>query len=209
MNKKDKAKQLDSYQISDIEQVKALSHPLRMRIIETLAAADPMTTKQVAEALGEKPTRLYHHVDTLLKAGLIRLTHTKQNRGTTEKYYETIAKQFRAGADLFSDENASKQKNALRPMIHTVFGNTTNELLRLVDAAGLDEDPDAIGFLSYIEMHLEQEQVDTVQKKLQDILDYLESINDPESDSNDLRKYRLTIAHYPLDRFDKETGSNG
>ena len=94
MSKKDSPEQMDSYRISDIEQVKALSHPLRMRIIETLAAADPMTTKQVAERLGEKPTRLYHHVDKLEQAGLIRLTHTKQNRGTTEKYYETIARQF-------------------------------------------------------------------------------------------------------------------
>jgi hypothetical protein len=174
-----------------------------MRIIETLAAGDPMTTKQVAEALDEKPTRLYHHVDKSLRVGLIRLTHTRQNRGTTEKYYETIAKQFRAGPDLFSEDSPDEQKNALRPMIHTVFDNTTAELLRLVDEAGLDADLDAIGTLSYIEMHLEQEQIDTVKEKIKDILDYLESISDPEADSDGLRKYRLTIAHYPLDRFEK------
>jgi DNA-binding transcriptional ArsR family regulator len=92
MAKKKKRMQLDSYRISDLEQVKALAHPLRMRIIEALAASEPMTTKQVAESLGEKPTRLYHHVDLLEKTGLIRLTHTRQNRGTTEKYFEAIAR---------------------------------------------------------------------------------------------------------------------
>lgn len=203
MSNKDSPEQLDSYRISDIEQVKALSHPLRMRIIETLAASDPMTTKQVADTLGEKPTRLYHHVDKLVKVGLIRLTHTKQNRGTTEKYYETIAKQFRAGADLFSDGDPSEQKNALRPMIHTIFDNTTSELLRLVDEIGDEESIEDVGFLSYIEVHLEQEQIDIVQKKLKDIVSYLESLEDPESDREGLRKYRLTMAHYPLDRFDK------
>lgn len=204
MSKKDLPEQLDSYRISDIEQVKALSHPLRMRIIEVLAASDPMTTKQVADTLGEKPTRLYHHVDKLLRVGLIRLTHTKQNRGTTEKYYEAIARQFRAGADLFADDNPSEQKNALRPMIHTIFDNTTSELLRLVDEIGDEESIEDVGLLSYIEMHLEQEQIDVVQEKLKDILSYLESLEDPESDREGLRKYRLTMAHYPLDRFTKE-----
>ena len=150
MSKKENKDQLESYRISDIDQVKALAHPLRMRIIETLAASDPMTTKQVANALGEKPTRLYHHVDMLQKTGLIRLTHTRQNRGTTEKYYEAIAKQFRAGADLFSDESSDDQKNALRPMIRTVFDNTLSEMLRLVEQNDFEEKLEEEGLLSYL-----------------------------------------------------------
>jgi len=205
MRKKDYDAQLDSYQITDLEQVQALSHPLRMRIIETLTTADPMTTKQVADALGEKPTKLYHHMDKLQKVGLIRLTHTRQNRGATEKYYETIARQFRAGPDLFSEDNAGEQKNALGPMINTMFGNTTAELLRLVRDSKPGDDLDDIGLLSYIEMHLDQEQIDTVQQKLKDVLDYLQSLDEPGSDTEGLRRYRLTIAHYPLDRFDSES----
>lgn len=207
MNKKEKHDQLDFYQITDLEQVQALSHPLRMRIIETLTTADPMTTKQIADALDEKPTKLYHHMDKLQKVGLIRLTHTRQNRGATEKYYETIAKQFRAGPDLFGEDNASEQKNALGPMINTMFGNTTAELQRLVRDAKPGDDLDDIGLLSYIEMHLEQEQIETVQQKLRDVLDYLQSLDEPGSDTEGLRKYRLTIAHYPLDRFDSGKAS--
>ena len=89
-------------------------------------------------------------------------------------------------------------------MIHTIFDNTTSELLRLVDEIDGEESIEDVGVLSYIEMHLEQEQVDVVQEKLKDILSYLESIQDGESHREGLRKYRLTIAHYPLDRFGKE-----
>ena len=204
MTKKEKYKQLDSYQISDLDQVKALAHPLRMRIIETLAAADPMTTKQVAESLREKPTRLYHHVDMLVKAGLIRLTHTRQNRGTTEKYYEAIARVFRADADLFSDESAGDHENPLRSMIHTVFDNTTSELLRLVDSHQSGKLLESEGVLSYVEMHLTEEQLEEFQQKLKDVIDHLQGLDDPETaaDTEGLRKYRLTLAHYPLDRFD-------
>ena len=204
MSKQEKQEQADTHRISAFDQVKALAHPLRMRIIETLAAGDPMTTKQVAEKLGEKPTRLYHHVDLLEKAGLIRLTHTRLNRGTTEKYYESIARQFQADADLFSDEAIEDQKGAMRPMIKTVFDNTASELLRLVNtdqpAAILEEE----GLLSYVEMHLSQEQIDDLLKRLKDFLDHVQSLGDPEAANDEsLRKFRLTMAYYPLDRFEK------
>lgn len=203
MAKPKEPEQLDSYRISDLKQVKALAHPLRMRIIESMAAAGPMTTKQVAELLGEKPTRLYHHVDLLHQAGLIRLTHTRKNRGTTEKYYEAIARQFRADSTLFTDESPDDAGSGLRPMIRTVFDSTMSEMLRLVDAHQLGKPIEEEGLLSYIEMHLTQEQIDEVQQKLKDVLEHLQSLEDPEADpdAEQLRKFRLTLAHYPLDRF--------
>jgi len=201
MSKKESQEQLESFRISDIDQVKALSHPLRMRIIETLAASDPMTTKQVADALGEKPTRLYHHVGLLQKAGLIRLTHTQQNRGTTEKYYEPIAKQFRADADLFADESPENQKSAYRPMIRTIFDNTSSEMLRLVESNDFNEQLEEEGLLSYLEMHIPQKNVEVVRDKLKGVLDYLESLDESEFGDEELREMRLTIALYPLDRF--------
>jgi predicted ArsR family transcriptional regulator len=59
-----------------------------------LFAEQPRTTKQVALLLGEPPTRLYHHVSALERAGLLRLKETRKNRGTVEKWYETIARSF-------------------------------------------------------------------------------------------------------------------
>lgn len=202
MTKKENEEQLESYRISDIDQVKALAHPLRMRIIETLGASEPMTTKQVAEALGEKPTRLYHHVDKLEKAGLIRLTHTRQNRGTTEKYYEPIAKQFRAGAGLFNDEIPEEVKGAMGPMIQTIFDNTMAEMLRLVEIGDKAEKLEEEGLLSYVEMHLPEEHAMAVREKLMDVLTYLEGLDEEEFGDAELRKFRLTTALYPLDRFD-------
>ena len=72
----------DVYTISSLDQVKVVADPLRVRILETIVL-EPRTTKQIAEILGEKPTRLYHHVDALAEAGLIRLVDTRPVRGTT------------------------------------------------------------------------------------------------------------------------------
>ena len=56
-----------SYTLSNLEQVKILADPLRIRILE--AFCEERTAKQVAEFLGEKPSKLYHHVDALERVG--------------------------------------------------------------------------------------------------------------------------------------------
>src|SRR5438105_13337960 len=77
--------------VPELAQMRALAHPLRLRIME-LFAGQPRTTKQVAELLGEPPTRLYHHVAALERAGLSRLTETRKKRGTLERWHEAAAR---------------------------------------------------------------------------------------------------------------------
>src|SRR3982751_1736257 len=76
---------------ANVAELRALAHPLRLRMME-LFAESPKTTKKVAELLGQPPTRLYHHVAALERAGLLRLTETRKNRGTTEKWYESVSR---------------------------------------------------------------------------------------------------------------------
>jgi DNA-binding transcriptional ArsR family regulator len=77
----------------NVADLRALAHPLRLRMVE-LFAESPKTTKQVAEILGEPPTRLYHHVAALERAGLVVLKETRQNRGAVEKWYAGVSKQM-------------------------------------------------------------------------------------------------------------------
>lgn len=72
---------------ASLDQLRALAHPLRLRMLE-LFTEGPRTTKQVAQLLGEPPTKLYHHANALERAGLLRLSKTRQNRGAVERWYE-------------------------------------------------------------------------------------------------------------------------
>jgi DNA-binding transcriptional ArsR family regulator len=76
-----------------VAELRALAHPLRLRILELFAEA-PRTTMQAAALLREPPTRLYHHVNALERAGLLRLQETRPNRGTLEKWYAATATRF-------------------------------------------------------------------------------------------------------------------
>lgn len=85
---------LEQYTISDIKQLKALSHASRVKILSSLAEK-PMTAKQLADQFGEEPAKTSYHVKQLLKVGLVELKFTRETQnGIIEKYYQAIAKEF-------------------------------------------------------------------------------------------------------------------
>src|SRR3989442_3746733 len=83
---------------SRLEEMRALAHPLRLRLLEMFADG-PRTTMQVAAILHTPPTRLYHHVHALERAGLLHLREIRRKRGTHEKYFE-IPESVRANGPL-------------------------------------------------------------------------------------------------------------
>ena len=121
--------------VRDVRQVRALANPLRIRLLEAFAET-PRTTKQVANLLGEKPTRLYHHVDALEKAGFLRLHSTRQNRGTIEKYYEAVARRIEVESSVFAGASAGREEPAAALMARTVLDSTRDELLALMRSPG-------------------------------------------------------------------------
>lgn len=85
---------LEQYIISDIKQLKALSHSSRVKILQALADK-PMTAKQLADQFGEEPAKTSYHVKQLLKVGLVELVFTRETQnGIVEKYYRSIARDF-------------------------------------------------------------------------------------------------------------------
>ncbi|BFH15346.1 winged helix-turn-helix domain-containing protein [Paenibacillus melissococcoides] len=74
--------------IEDIELAKALLDSRRTQILR-LAREEPLTVKQLAERLNEKPSRLYYHVKKLEELDLLQLVETKQHGNLIEKYYQT------------------------------------------------------------------------------------------------------------------------
>ena len=198
--------QQDAYTLSDLEQIKVLANPLRVRILE--AFGQERTTKQVADLLGEKPTKLYHHVDALERVGLIALSRTQQNRGTVEKYYLAVARTFRAAARVFhTEEKGARRKNAaLRGMIATFFDTTSDELTAIIEKSERATDAtkaiEEEGIVSFLEIRGTKEELKTIRAKLNALVASLTAAAERDSKSaGDARpgRYRLTLAFYPLE----------
>jgi DNA-binding transcriptional ArsR family regulator len=187
------------YTLTDLEQVKLVSDPLRLRILEAFCR-EPRTTKQVASLLGEKPTRLYHHVDALSSAGLIRLTDTRQVRGTVEKYYRSVARAFRADPRIFEPGGGGEEeRRAVADMGTTVLERTAAELRELVltDRGGTPEED---GIVGHVEVWGSDAEVRAVRDRLaalvQDVTD--KDCTRVTKRRAGTRRFRLTIAYFPL-----------
>lgn len=65
-----------------------LLHPVRMRILQALFDADPLTTTQLREHLPDlAPATLYRHIAVLAEAGVLEVVDERRVRGTVERSY--------------------------------------------------------------------------------------------------------------------------
>lgn len=179
--------------ITDIEQLSALAKPISQKLLAEFVD-QARTTKQVADRLGEPPTRLYHHVDALAQHGLLVLEREVPKRGTTEKYYRAVAKHFRVDDQCltqpeFLDENAR--------LVSQMLDDARLAILQsLSDTADEEETAEFATALSTL--------INTTEKGIERVSEALlkqltrYSDNPPKGSKQDERKnYRVTILIYP------------
>ena len=127
----------DEVVISDVEQLKAISDPLRLRLIE-IASEDPSrpwTAKALAERLGTKQTKLYHHLNLLEERGFLRVAETRMVSGIVEKGYAATARSYRLEPGLLGGSAAGDK--ALDDMLDAVFTKSRSEIIAAVRAGAI------------------------------------------------------------------------
>lgn len=116
----------DTLVLDKPEQLKALGHPLRVRVLEMLGQEGDwqLTNRELAQRLGVDPGHLHFHVRMLLKAGLIELADPKG--GGREKPYRSVAKVFRVAPELLAAGGASDLQAAMLDQVqraHTLYSS--------------------------------------------------------------------------------------
>src|SRR6266513_5705215 len=98
--------------IERAEQLKALGHPLRLRVLEMLGdeGGQSLTNRELAQRLDVDPGHLHFHVKMLLRAGLIERAEGGQGR---EKPYRAVAKTIRVAPELLAGGGASDMQAAM------------------------------------------------------------------------------------------------
>ncbi|HET6372853.1 MAG TPA: winged helix-turn-helix domain-containing protein [Candidatus Polarisedimenticolia bacterium] len=185
----------ESLRLTNLDQMKALANPLRIRIMELFC--QERTTKQVAGILKQPPTRLYHHVSALERVGLIRLARTQQRRGALEKYYLAVAKTFSADSRLFSSSATAEVKEATGDVAAQLLENTTADLRALIERGGEGlEGLKQAGLLTYLEVRASPKELKAIRDKLMKVIK-ISSREAPKAGAAS-SSYRLTIAFFPL-----------
>src|SRR5436190_21938282 len=80
------------------EQLKALGHPLRLKVLQALGEkGEALTNRELAARLGVDPGHLHFHVRMLHRAGLIELAPGGRGR---EKPYRSVAAHLRIAPEF-------------------------------------------------------------------------------------------------------------
>jgi len=81
------------------QQQTALTHPSRHRLLFLLGDG-PATVSQLANRLRTNKGNVAHHLAVLQRVGLVQVSHTRQVRGGTERYFRrTVARLRTTAAD--------------------------------------------------------------------------------------------------------------
>ena len=185
----------ETMMLKDLKQIRVFAHPLRARLVEAFAEK-PRTAKQAAEIIGQKPTKLYHHVEALERVGLIKLVKTQKKRGTLEKYYRTVARRFAVDSGLFDMKSKKKEMlGEFRAMFATMLENTMREINEsIADKLICPNKKERQATLARKRIRTTAGSIDKIDKKIQKLLD---DFADADEEKGDV-EYVLTLVFYPV-----------
>ena len=84
------AKRPSEFEVRRLDQLRALSSPVRGAIVDRLSRIGPASIASVARALGRKPQSLYPHFAKLKAVGLVRVVGERATARRPEKLYDTL-----------------------------------------------------------------------------------------------------------------------
>lgn len=179
----------ETYKIKDLEQVRLLSDPLKLELLQAFAEGDK-TTKDAARALGESVTKLYRHVDALLEAGLLEIVQETRKRGTVERTFRAVAKRFEADHALFQGEQGEDGRSAVQDLLRS------GEAEILQALAATDPDGEAEMILTRFHVKGSPERIAELRRTLQE---WLESVQaDDGADTDETEEAGAVVAFYPI-----------
>lgn len=185
-----------TYIVTSLEQAKVLVDPLRARILKEFVEA-PRTTKQVADRLGEKPTRLYRHVEALANAGLLELKGERQKRGTIERYFQAVASRFEIGRSLFNETEGGSPPEGPE-MLRLILQNAELDILAAVETG--DEQDDLGPFVLRADIRAGEAEIQKLREKLLEWVDDCNAEDRGERNTKSDRHFAALVAFFPVER---------
>lgn len=112
-------------------QLRALAHPLRLRVLNALEDYPRVTGKQLADLLQVPPARLHHHLKMLERADLIYIDEEVPRGGVIEKYYRLRSTTIRPSRRVFENPDPTLCAAAWQTAVAELPALFRSALLRL------------------------------------------------------------------------------
>jgi hypothetical protein len=188
--------------ITTPEQLKAISEPLHLDILEQIQS-QALTVKQIATRLSQPVTRLYYHVTQLEENGFVTVVETRVKSGIIEKYYRGSAESIRLDHNLLAKSTQGNEN--LRNILATVLDGTSEDLQRsfasgLIQLGMEESGKSPTTLLARSILNIRPEDVPVFINRFKALVDEL----GVEEESAETIRYACTIAFYPRSRPGKK-----
>ena len=189
------------HEIRDLEALRTIADPLRLRIFEQLAA-EPQTVKAVAGKLGLTPGRLYYHFNLLEEHGLIEIRDRHIIGNLVEKVYRAVASKLDVHHDLLSFRDRAGKENITSLAVSTLDA-TREDLVRSLEArgaalaAGATEHPRPIIVTRRMQCIPESRGEEFVARLKKILEDFDDAALGDDCARDDAQMYAFTVAFYP------------
>lgn len=192
------------YEITKLETVRVLADPLRLRLIEAMAAQldHAWSVKELARALGEPPTKLYYHVNMLEEHGLLIVTGSQLVSGILEKRYQLVAGSISVDRAVLSAGDSGVDE-ALHSVLGTIFTTAGEDIQAAIRAgvaslhAGHEGERERIVLSKSID-RMTPERAEEFRERLGALLAEFDAQPGETPGATDSRAYGLVVAFYPM-----------
>lgn len=183
--------------LRDLEEIKAISHPYRLEILEAFDG-EPLSAKQLSEILGEPHAKINYHIKNLVSVGILELVEEKVKSGIIEKYYLPKAKMIVIDKSILSSNNDSLVQTLNQASI-SLFEKISEDFYRAAE----NNEIQSKHLRHYNQFYLTEDEAKelmvTLEEKLYEILE-----NKKIKDKENVRPYNITFMAVPDLRREKK-----
>jgi DNA-binding transcriptional ArsR family regulator len=172
--------------------VKALSHPLRYRILARLNAgvASPV---EMAREMDVPVGRVSHHVRTLAGIGAIELVSTRPRRGAVEHFYRAAVPAWFTDSDWAALPRSARQ---------VIGGQNVEQVMVHLAAAAADGFGHPRAHLSFVPLELDEEGMDELAALLHETLEKAYDVATRAAERGASVGTELVLMHFQRPRED-------
>ena len=181
-------------ELEKLEQIKALCHPLRLRIM-SLYSDDGLTVGEMAEILDADPSLVRRHVGVLVSAGLAQQTETTRGarRYTCRLLYQSAESTASLARRLSPERRRALQRQYLLASAQAEF-DTQARMAELMTRRMI---PSTAARASYEPLYLTGSEIEEVAEKVKDLLEELAVKSKEARTDEDAQAYRFDFSLRP------------
>lgn len=181
----------DIFYITNLDQLRVISDPLRTKIVWSLSDHEK-TGKILSEEMHLSPSKIRYHLMELERVGLIEIVRTELKNGILQKFYRPVAVNISLEkiSSLLNGENVPDLDNVLKENAYCAL----EELRKNI--AQTDLQKNNFLFIPF-QVRLTQEEEKVIEEKIKEIYHFMQGRSNRKS-GEETKPYYASFSFFPI-----------